>query len=315
MTDTDRLIRASKFSQRFDTLTHNHLADFAEREVKAAVDLQEEFVDDFSSYLEAFDAYFGGLIDQLPDHQREDAFERGQRYTDYVCKVEKQLRGGKAEVKTRRTVTDKDQWDDQRIIEAIEKSACPVCGSGRGAPCVGQAGSFIHLEREANPTNPRRSKTTNNEKTLKDEIGGTDLTDEQREAMKDFVREMQKKVIPDIVAAVQRWEELAHLSRLGVMPIIKRLQDERNTENTMYKAWRKRATEAEEREGILEGKLSRLTAERDAFKAELERLADAMDTYLLAHNCDVDGCEGEPRAVNAIQVARQALEGGDKDAR
>ena len=145
--------------------------------------------------------------------------------------------------------------------------------------------------------------TTKDENTLKDEIGGTDLTDkqrEQREAMKDLVREMQKKVIPDIVAAVKRREELAHLSRLGVLPIIKRLQDERDTENTMYKAWRKRATEAEEREGILEGKFSRLTAERDALEAQVAEMLRLFDEV-------AEGTEIELRDGNCLYLCDDHL--------
>lgn len=47
----------------------------------------DPFHDDFSSYLEAFDAYFGGAMDNMTDDIRSDLFKRGQRYTDYVLKV------------------------------------------------------------------------------------------------------------------------------------------------------------------------------------------------------------------------------------
>lgn len=41
-------------------------------------------VNEFSSDIEAFDAYFGGVLDQLDDKIREQIIERGQAYTKFL---------------------------------------------------------------------------------------------------------------------------------------------------------------------------------------------------------------------------------------
>jgi hypothetical protein len=77
------------------------------------------------------------------------------------------------------------------------------------------------------------------------------------------IRAVLKEGAEDAVKAVRRREELGHLARAGLLPLIREIQAEARKDAdtwwTMYQAWQKRATEAETREAELQRQLAALT--------------------------------------------------------